>query len=336
MAEPLSDKKQKNKGAKAARILMVLIFLTLVGAGVDLYVRYNRTHISTDDAYVKGHIHWIAPRIPGTVIQVRIDDNQFVKKGQDLVNLDPAKYQVELEQAQAALAVSKSKLAETQANVTLCSTEIELNRAEFQDALRDFNRAKLAYPNKAISKQQYDHYLTAYKVAMAKLANSRERLKLAMDQIKSAEAQIRVGQARVHAARLNLKYTRIVAPVSGYITKKNVEVGMRTGPQRPLFAIVPLNDIWIVANYKENQLRHVHPGQNVTIKVSAFPNERLSGKVESVQAGTGAVFSLFPPENATGNWVKITQRVPVKIIITSSNKNILRIGMSVETTIRLK
>ena len=322
--------------SRLKRLLIVLFILLLIGMGVFLYIRYQRTHITTDDAYVKGHIHWISPRIPGTVIRVLIDDNQLVKKGQLLVELDPQKYQIALSQARAQLEVARSKLKEAQINVQVGLSEIALNKAELLSASHDYERAKMAYPNKAISQQAYDHYLMKYQVAQAELLASKRRLKFIKDQVKTAHAQIRVCQDQIKAALFNLKYTKIKAPVEGYITKKSVEVGRRVGPQFPIFAIVPLDDLWIEANYKESQLQRIEPGQKVKIKIETYPDETLDGRVESIQAGSGAVFSLFPPENATGNWVKITQRVPVKIEIITRSKRTLRIGMSAETTILVK
>ncbi len=328
---------EREKGrSKLKGMVVAAVIIFLIGVGVFFYIRYKRTHITTDDAYVRGHIHWISPRIYGTVIKVLIDDNQFVKKGQILVVLDPAKYKVRLSQARAKLSLAEAKLKEANVNVQVSSAEVALNRAEFDNAVLDLDRAKEAYPSRVISKQQYDHSLTAYKVAKAKLLTSQQKLKFAEDQVKSATAQVRVCEAAIEAARLDLRYTKIRAPVDGYITKKSVETGNRVGPQTPLFAIVPLNDIWVVANYKENQLQSIHPGQDVEIEITTYPNEKFCGKVESIQAGSGAVFSLFPPENATGNWVKITQRIPVKIEILPPYKKVLRIGMSAETTILLK
>jgi len=318
------------------KILIAILIISFIGVGIFAYIRYRQTHITTDDAFIRGHIHWIYPRIAGTVVQVRIDENQYVKKGQLLVALDPERYKIALARARAELAVAVSKLEEARVNVHVALSEVALNKAALSGALHDFERARLAYPNKAISKQAYDHYLTNYKIAEAKLLASQQRLKLVKDQIKTAEAQVKVCRDQIKAARLNLQYTHIRAPLEGYIAKKTVEIGNRVGPQAPMFAIVPLNDIWVEANYKENQLQNIKIGQKVRIKVESYPKEKLSGRVESIQAGSGAVFSLFPPENATGNWVKITQRVPVRIKIVTPPKKILRIGMSVETTILVK
>ncbi len=318
------------------KVLLAVFVVLLIGSGIYIYIRYQRTHVTTDDAYIKGHIHWIYPRIPGTVIKVFVDENQYVRKGQLLVVLDPKRYEIRLAQAKAELAVAISKSKVAQASVKVGLSEIALNKAEYLGALHDFDRAKLAYPKKVISRQAYDHYLTAYKAAEARLLASQEKLKYLRDQAETARAQVELCRKKVDAASLDLQYTRIGAPIEGYIARKTVEVGNRVGSQVPLFAIVPLNDLWIEANYKESQLRYVKTGQRVRIAVDAYPGEKLSGRVESIQAGSGAVFSLFPPENATGNWVKITQRIPVRIRITSQSKKILRIGMSVETTILVK
>jgi len=298
------------------RLLRLLVFgILFLGLVLTIifFIYYKKNHITTDNAYVRGHIHWVYPRINGSVIQVLVEDNQSVKKGQILVLLDPEEYKVKLLESKAELDLALSRLKEAEVHVL--------------------------YQKRVISKEKYERYLTNYEVSQAKLMAIKESLKQAKMQIKTAKENVNLCKRKVEVDQLNLKYTTIIAPVSGYITKKSVEVGQRVNPNRPLLAIVPLDEIWIEANYKEGQLEKIRPGQRVKIKIDAYPDKRFYGQVESIQAGTGAVFSLFPPENATGNWVKVTQRIPVKIVFTHPNNKdnkVLRIGMSAVTTVLVK
>ena len=315
-----------------------ILFLGLV-LSIIFFIYYKKTHITTDNAYVRGHIHWVYPRINGSVIQVLVEDNQSVKKGQILVLLDPEEYKVKLLESKAELGLALSRLKEAEVHVKAVKAEVNLNKAEFAKAEADFRRAKVLYQKRVISKEKYERYLTNYEVSQAKLMAIKQSLKQAKMQIKTAKENVNLCKRKVEVDQLNLKYTTIIAPVSGYITKKSVEVGQRVNPNRPLLAVVPLDEIWIEANYKEGQLEKIRPGQRVKIKIDAYPDKRFYGQVESIQAGTGAVFSLFPPENATGNWVKVTQRIPVKIVFTHPNNKdnkVLRIGMSAVTTVLVK
>jgi len=241
-------------------------------------------------------------------------------------------------------------------------------KALLDKATLDRDRFSKLYQQQAVSRQQYDDALTQYDVAFSRhqgslaaqqamqntIAGLSEQLKrgraqvvlaetgrqgvqIKKQQLEAAKAELSLAEARLEQARLQLSYTRILAPARGHITKKNVEAGNLVQAGQPLMALVPLENLWVLANYKETQLTRVKRGQEVTIKVDTFPGWKIKGKVESLMAGTGSAFSLFPPENATGNFVKIVQRLPVKIVLEKEQKlPPLRIGMSVEPTILVK
>jgi membrane fusion protein (multidrug efflux system) len=257
---------------------------------------YNKTHISTDDAFIEGDIHTIAARISGSVKAVLVDDNQQVKPGDVLVELDPMDYRSRLEASRANL---------------------ELQRANLRQAKRELKRAKALFDQDAGSADRYDKAVSTREIAAA--------------QVKLADEQLR-------QAGLNLGYTTLVAPSGGYVTRKSVQIGNQVQVGQPLMAIVGLDDIHIIANYKETELEHIRPGQNVRIKVDAYPGRIIKGTVDSIMAGTGVSFSLFPAENATGNYVKVVQRIPVKIVLEkdADKDHLLKVGMSVEPTVLVK
>lgn len=277
---------QNNKGKKLVYFLTGAVILGLVLLTIYLVSNYSR--VSTDDAYIEGRIHSIASKISGTVKSVPINDNQGIKKGDLLVEIDPIDYELKVNEVQATLDVRK---------------------ASFEQATRDRGRAEVLYKQEVFSKEKHENVLTAYNLAKA--------------QLEAASAQLKI-------VKRNLEYTKIYAPCDGYITKKAVETGNQIQAGQPLMAVIALDDIWVAANFKETQLKNVKSGQRVEIKVDTYPGKKFSGKVDSIMAGTGAAFSLFPPENALGNYVKVVQRIPVKIVFdkTTDTEHILRVGMS--------
>jgi len=282
---------------KKGKIVFVLAILGILLAGALLvYILYGFNHITTDDAYIEGRIHSIAPKIPGTVKAVAVEDNQNVRKGEVLVEIDPLDYELKVNEAQA---------------------NFEIRKASFEQAARDKERAEVLFKQEVYPKERYENTLTAYNLTKA--------------QMEAAQAQLKIAQQ-------NLEYTKIYAPTDGYVTKKSVETGNQLQAGQPLMAVIALDDIWVIANYKETQLKNVKPGQRVAIKVDMYPGKKFMGKVDSIMAGTGAAFSLFPPENALGNYVKVVQRIPVKIVFdkNTDTKHVLRIGMSCVPTIIAK
>ncbi len=353
-----------NQTSRKKKAMIVFAVLAIVGAlAVFFYIKYKSTHISTDDAFIDGHIHTIAPKISGTVKSIYVDSNQYVKAGDILVEIAPADYEVKENEAAAAVNAEKAKLAEREAGIDAsrkmlaelaarmgaAKANLQLQEANLRQAETDIRRAESLFRKEAIPKEKYDRTLTEYDVSKAQVKASRELLKqaeVALETqravVKQAEAArvtqaslVKQGEAVLDSARLNFGYTKIYAPTDGYVTKKSVEVGNQVQPGQPLMAVVPLTDIYVTANYKETQLEKVRPGQKVDITVDTYPGKVFKGKVDSIMAGTGSVFSLFPPENATGNYVKVVQRIPVKIVFDRDTdpQHVLRMGMSVEPTV---
>jgi membrane fusion protein, multidrug efflux system len=364
LEETRTDESKPNNNKHKKLSLTVLAIVIIIGAvTLFLYLRYKATHITTDDAFIEGRVHTIGARIKGAVKGVYVSDNQLVKQGDLLAAIDSADYDVKVEQAssgvkaetarlyeaEARIAVSKTQITEIDASIETLRANLELQEASFRQTEKDRDRAENLYKSGTIAKERYEKASTAYTVAFAQVKAAREQLKQAekaLDTqraiVKQSEAvkvsqisAIREKEARLHEAHLNAGYTKIYAPSGGYITRKSVERGNQIDVGQPLMAVVSLDDIWVTANYKETQLAKVRPGQKVSFRVDAFPEKKFNGKVESIMSGTGAVFSLFPPENATGNYVKVVQRIPVKIVLDANTdkEHVLRIGMSVVPTI---
>ncbi|MCX5706092.1 MAG: HlyD family secretion protein [Candidatus Omnitrophica bacterium] len=281
----------ESRKQKIVKILAVIVAAGLLGAGI--YIVHNLNHETTDDAYIEGRVHTIAPKVSGTVLKVYVEDNQLVKKGDLLVEIDPVDYALKVNEAMANL---------------------EVRKATLEQSVRDRDRAESLFNGKVIPKEKHEFALTAFNLAKAQLS--------------AAEQQLNI-------SRQNLQYTKIYSPVDGYVTKKSVEIGNQIKAEQPLMAIIGFNDMWLTANYKETQLKNVKNGQRVFVKVDTYPGKVFMGRVDSIMAGTGAAFSLFPPENALGNYVKVVQRIPVKIIFDKNTEQdyVLRIGMSCVSTI---
>jgi len=336
MEEPKKENGSNHKKKKIAGVVFAV--LLLVGAVIMFfYLSYKATHISTDDAFVDGTTYTIAPKISGTVKAVHVVDNQMVKKGDLLLEIDPADYDAKMKEAASSADSETAKVGEYQAKVKAARAQLELQEANLRQAELDIRRAETLFGKDAISKERYEKTKTSYDVTRSELKAAGEQLRQAESSIATQSSVALATKAKLKSAELNLGYTKIFAPADGLVTKKSVENGNQVQPGQPLLAVVALDDIWITANYKETQLKKIRPGQKVVIKVDTFSGETFSGKVDSVMAGTGAVFSLFPPENATGNYVKIVQRIPVKIILDKEKKDnpsqVLRVGMSVVPTV---
>jgi membrane fusion protein (multidrug efflux system) len=347
------------------KVLFVLLSILIVIGALTLYFYrgYKATHITTDDAFVDGRIHVIASKVPGTVKVIHVKDNQFVKRNDLLLEMDPRDYEVRVKEAHAGLETERAKLSEIRdrvdtvrkqldegiASLEAARANLELQEANFRQAQIDFERADSLLKKEVTSREHFDKAKTNYDVGVAQVKAAKERIKQLEASLETQkalikqtetslipqQAQIQQKDAVLKGAELNKSYTNIYAPSDGYIAKRTVEVGNQIQSGQSLMAVVPLDDIWITANYKETQLERVKPGQKVKIKVDTYPSKVFYGKVESVMAGTGVVFSLFPPENATGNYVKIVQRIPVKILLDQGTDpaHVLRIGMSVVPTI---
>jgi membrane fusion protein (multidrug efflux system) len=332
--DEIKTENNKNKRKKIAIIIFGILFL-VSAVTLFFYLSYKATHITTDDAFVEGNIHTIAPKVSGTVKIIYVSDNQSVKKGDLLVELDASDYEVKVKEALSALNAERAKFSELKAKIKAAKANLELQEANLKQAEIDIKRAEILYQKGAIPKERYEKTKTAHDVSIAQVNVAREEFKQTELSIDSQLSLITQKESRLKAEELNLSYTKIYAPADGRVTKKSVEIGNQVQAGQPLMAVVPLDDVYVVANYKETQLEKIKPGQKVEIKVDSYPSKTFYGKVDSIMAGTGAVFSLFPPENATGNYVKVVQRIPVKILLDkdTDRQHILRIGMSVEPTV---
>ena len=342
---------------------MVGIFaLLFYGLG---YLAESLTHEWTDDAFLDADIVSVAPKVPGQVKEVHVQNNQAVKAGELLVEIDPRDLAVQLDQKRAALESARANVilfkAETELTRTQVATaeasamqsvaEAGAARAAADKAEADFKRAEELIQNHTISPQEFDSAKAAatateanLKAALEKAASNRAKVAEARAQVEAAqkafergEAQARQAEWDVQAAELNLSYARVTAPTGGYVTKKAVESGDYIQVGQKLMALVP-RDLYVTANFKETQVEHIRPGQPVKIAVDSVGDRRFTGHVDSIMAGSGARFSLLPPENAVGNYVKVVQRIPVKILFDRPLEagHVLGPGMSVVPSVHVK
>jgi membrane fusion protein (multidrug efflux system) len=342
--EPITKASNTNRAdqptsRRRRRILVIGAVIGVLGLFFGIrYWMYASTHEDTDDAYVTGYTHQISSRITrslvaggstGTVEQVLVDDNWHVTAGQPLIKLDPRDYQVALEkdrasylQAQAQLLQASAQIPLAQAQLAQAQAQADSSKANSDYLQRTFERnSQLFYQGRGvISKQDLDNAesqaetnVATYKANLAAVNVAKENLKVAHAQEEAARAQAEAALAQVKSSELQLSYCTIVAPVSGRIAEKTVQTGNQVSVGQALMAVVEDN-VWIVANFKETQLERVRVGQPVDIKIDGLPHYRFKGRVDSLQPGTGSNFALLPPDNATGNFIKIVQRVPVKIL----------------------
>ena len=303
------------------------IIAAVIAAG--FYINSKR-YESTDDAYIESDLVQISARVPGQIEEIYIDDNQKVKEGTLTAKIDDRDYKIKLEQAQALYDKALSAQKAAKADLNAVNTEINA-------ALRDLNRYKKLYEAGAVSQQALDAMQTKYDGARAKLISAQERI-LSESGSKTADADIKALKAQRDMAALMLEYTQIKAPFDGTITNKSIHKGRFVQAGQPVYTLVSGN-VWIKANFKENQTGRIRIGQEVQIKIDAFPKKKFKGRVESIQQASGAKSSLFPPENAVGSFVKIVQRIPVKIVFTEDidfeKYNIIS-GMSVVPKVKVK
>lgn len=323
-----TEVKEKPKGVKRRIAAIVGVIVVLL---VAVYVAHELHYQSTDDAYVETTTVNVSPRISGQIEEVYITDNQHVKAGDLIAVIDDDDYKIKLEQADSNYEKIKLDQSNAQANLVAAQSNIDL-------AKRDLERYRNLYEQGAVSKQTFDAAQVKYDNAQAGLTQAEQALFSNKDGQTVADTNLRSAKAARDKAALDLSYTKIYAPQSGTVSSRRVEKGMWVSAGSPLFTLVP-EEVWVVANFKENQLRYMKPGQPVEIKVDTYPNKRFQGKVDSIQRASGAKSSLFPPENAVGSFVKIVQRIPVKIVFTEKinpeEYNIVP-GMSVVPKVKVK
>ncbi|MEJ0048235.1 MAG: HlyD family secretion protein [Rhodospirillales bacterium] len=355
-AREAAQSRQRAAARPFVRIGMVIVLIALVGGG--LYYWYTtRNEESTDDAYTDGRAVPIASHVNGFVIALDVNDNQFVRKGDPLVHIDPRDYQAALEGAQGQLAAARGQLAASQHGyeiaqigfpARLAQAEAQLKDAEANQfkAQTDYNRQK-SLPRAATTLQQIDYAEAALRSAEAQVANAQAAVQLATPvqpnirqsgaQVKQLGGSVLQAEAAVRQAQLNLDWCMVKAPQDGWVTKRNVEVGTYVQQGVQIMSLVS-PEVWVTANFKEGQLKRMRPGQPVAISIDAYPQLNLRGHVDSLQLGSGSKFTAFPPENATGNFVKIVQRLPVKVVIDSGlDPNLpLPLGLSAVPTVTVQ
>ncbi len=300
---------------KKTAAIAISATLIAVGAASLIYAQYIRTHVSTDDAQITGHLDPITPRIAGPVVSVLMKDNQIVHRGDVLMEIDSRLFQSTYEKDKAALARDMAQLK-------VLSATIERDQANEDLAKRESRRTLNLSKKSFATASRLDRDMSAYRMAQAQTKADTEAMKVLKETIHRDEAVIAIDA-------LNIRYTKVLAPVDGRVTGKTIEMGTFLTPGQIVGYVVPFS-MWVVANYKETDLRGIRQGDPVNIKVDALPGETFHGHVDSIAQSTGAVLSLLPPENATGNFTKVVQRVPVKILIDpgSDPDHRLRIGMS--------
>jgi len=322
-------------GRRKKLLIIVLSAGTVIALLGLVHFIQNLSRVTTDDAYVEGKIHSIASKIPGTVEQLLVDDNQAVKKGDILLKIERRDYEVRVNEAEAALEAEKARAVDVAAGIRAAAAALEVQEVALNQATLDRQRTQALFKENVIPKERNEKIETASNMAVAQVKAAKEQLAKAEAMRKLEESLVKQREAALETARLNLGYTVIAAPAAGDVTRKSAQEGNQVSAGQPLMAVVALDDIWVVANFKETQLKNVRAGQRAEIEVDTYPGVKFHGMVDSIMAGTGSVFSLFPAENALGNYVKVVQRIPVKIVFDKGmdSRHILRVGMSCLPTI---
>ena len=329
------------------RGLFAALALVLLAAGAVFgwpYYRYLESHVSTDDAYVDGTSPTIAARVAGTVVEIDARTNWTVKRGQVLARLDPRDYQVAVQQAQAQLERARQSVDGLYAGYQSAQSALALTQAELRQAKLDYDRAQTLRALGVIAQEKLDQASTAYRSAQAEqglAAHALEQARASLgapaeDHDRYDRPIVHQAQAALDAAKLQLEYTVLRAPVDGIVANKHIALGDRVQAGEPLMTLVPPpSRLYVTANFKETQLHNVRVGQPVEMYADAYPGYVYRAHVDSIGMGTGSAFALLPPENATGNWVKVVQRVPVKIVLDGvpPPQMPLRIGLSMDVSI---
>ena len=357
--ETVNDGKDAEKNTKRSKLPLIILAIVIVLAiiGGIIYWFSTRNLVTTDDAYTDGRAVTIAPRVSGNVVDLLVDDNTLVRRGDLMIKIDPRDYAATRDQDAANLELAKAQLTSAQLDLEIARIRYpaQLTAAEAQRqsakavqlrAQADYQRQK-SVDIRATTQQDVDQASATAQSAQATLLYNQaqvalnnlipQNVALAEATVKQREAQVSQAQAQLEQATVNLSYTEMRAPQDGRVTRRNVELGAYLQPGQSIFSLVT-PEVWVTANFKEGQLNDIRPGQKVDIAVDAYPSLTLHGHIDSIQEGSGARFTAFPPENATGNYIKIVQRVPVKIDIDSGlNPNMqLPLGLSVEPTVTIR
>lgn len=339
-----------NKRKKIAWIVFAIIFLCFL-VSIFYYFFFYRFYQSTDNAYVQADITWIMPKVSGEVREVKIKDNQFVKSGDILAVLDNRDYQARYDQAKSLVQLKEAALDVLSQNEKSAQSSIEEAYSGFQAAQADFNRLKKdfnrylsLFNDGVITRQNFESIQSQYISANAQISKSKATVNSAKSQLGSLQAsraqilaEIENAKASLNLFKVDLDSTHVITPVTGKVGNLGIRLGSRVTPQTRLMGIIPVNSIFIQANFKETQIEKIRIGQKVKLKLDAYPSLTFSGKIQSFSPASGATFSLMPPDNATGNFNKVVQRIPIRISIDSSpHENLIKPGMSVVATVDLR
>jgi membrane fusion protein (multidrug efflux system) len=335
-------KPPKKRRGFMLRILGAVVLLGAIIFGA-WYVIASRWYESTDDAYVNGNVVQITPQITGTVVSIGADDGDLVKQGDVLVLLDKADADVALENAAANLAETVRRVRGLYSTVSGAQADVAVRQTALQKAKEDYGRRVELANSGAISAEELSHAKDELTAAESSLTTAQQQLEtnrvLVDDTIVTSHPGVKAAIAQYRAAYLTEARTTLLAPVTGYVAKRIVQVGQRVQPGASLMAVVPLHGVWIDANFKETQLTHMRIGQSVEVTSDIYGSAvKYAGKVLELGVGTGGAFSLLPSQNATGNWIKIVQRMPVRVVFTHPDqldRNPLRIGMSLDAKVDL-
>lgn len=333
---------QKNRRGFLLRLLGVVVVLAIIG-WTAWYFLDGRWYESTDDAYVNGNVVQITPQVLGTVVTIGADDGDRVHAGDVLIKLDGSNTQVALAEAQAGLASTVRKVRGLYSNVSGAQADVAARKIAVDKARQDFNRRRDLAKSGAISAEELSHAQDTLTTAESALTAAQQQYQtskvLVDDTVVASHPDVQTAAAKLRQAYLDNERTTIVAPVDGYVAKRSVQLGQRIAPGAPLMAVVPLHQVWIDANFKETQLTHMRIGQPVEITTDVYGSSvKYKGTVQSLGVGTGSAFSLLPAQNATGNWIKIVQRVPVRVFFSDPKQlddHPLRIGLSTDVEVSL-
>ncbi|HDR9048879.1 TPA: HlyD family efflux transporter periplasmic adaptor subunit [Burkholderia vietnamiensis] len=337
-AQPQNNGKRK----RMMTLLIAVIVIAAIAYGL-YYFLVARFHEETDDAYVNGNVVQITPQVTGTVIAVKADDTQTIKAGDPLVVLDPADSQIALQQAEANLAQTVRQVRGLFVNDDQYRAQVALRQSDLSKAQDDLRRRLAVAQTGAVSQEEISHARDAVRAAQASVDAAQQELAsnraLTANTTIASHPNVMAAAAKVRDAYLTNARNVLPAPVTGYVAKRSVQVGQRVSPGTPLMSVVPLNAVWVDANFKEVQLRHMRIGQPVELTADIYGSSAVyHGKVVGFSAGTGSAFSLLPAQNATGNWIKVVQRLPVRIEIDPKDldKHPLRIGLSMQVDVDIK
>ncbi|HAG62009.1 MAG: hypothetical protein CMF55_02510 [Legionellales bacterium] len=317
-------------------LIAIILCLALGTIGV-FYYRYQAYHPSTDDAYIQAHVIHIAPQVDGRVKRVLIKNHQTVKAGKLLLEIDQRPFIIALNKAKANLVNTQQDIESKNSDIKTAEANVAQAQAVLINTQKNTQRILSLVKQKLVAPAEGDQATSDLSVSQASLAQAKSELASAKQQLGDPGAQnaaIQAAKADVDSAKLNLQYTKIMAPCDGYIADFSTRPGDQLTAYTPIFAVVDAHHWWVDANFKETQLKHISAGQVATITTDLYPKHPFQGTVDSISIGSGSSFSLVPPENATGNWVKVTQRFPVKVIIQDNSSPFpLRLGASATVTI---